>query len=33
MSVPVVSPLVELVRASRARATGSFNLVSPAGGG
>ena len=33
MSVPVVSPLVELVRAARARATGRFTLASPAGGG
>lgn len=33
MSVPVVSPLVELVRASRSRATGRFTLVAPAGGG
>jgi tetratricopeptide (TPR) repeat protein len=33
MSVPALSPLVELVRASRARATGAFALSAPAGGG
>ena len=33
MAVPALSPLVELVRASRARATGAFALSAPAGGG